>query len=170
MKHILIIVFTLCITSAMAQGSLEKGRAQFNAGLGFSTWGVPIYVGADFGVHEDITVGGKVSYRNYSNRFGNDRYSQSLTFIGANGNYHFNRLLTLPSEWDFYAGLTLGYYVWSNVKWNNSSQATFGGEASGIGADLQIGGRYFFNDKFGVNLEVGGGTGAGGSLGVTIKL
>jgi hypothetical protein len=170
MKHILIIIFTLCLTSAMAQGSLEKGKAQFNAGLGFSTWGVPVYVGFDVAVHEDITIGGRFSYRNYSHRYGGDRYSQSLSVIGFNGNYHFNRLLTLPSEWDVYAGATLGYYVWSDVKWRNSSQTTFGGEASGIGADIQIGTRYFFNDRFGVNLEFGGGTGAGGSLGITLKL
>ena len=171
MKQGLIIIFTLCLTSAMAQGSLDKGKAQFNAGLGFSTWGVPIYVGADFGVHEDITIGGRLSYRNNSERYGGYKYSQSLTVIGVNGNYHFNRLLKLPSEWDFYAGLTLGYYVWSDVKWTgNNGQVVYGGEASGVGADIQIGGRYYFNERFGVNLELGGGTGAGGSLGITYKL
>jgi outer membrane immunogenic protein len=170
MKQTLIIVFTLCLTSAMAQGSLEKGKAQLNAGFGFSTWGVPIYVGVDFGVHEDITVGGQLSYRNYAHSYVGDRYSQSLTVIGVNGNYHFNRILELPSEFDLYAGVTLGYYVWSDVRWKNNNQVVYGGEASGLGADIQVGGRYFFNDHFGINLELGGGTGAAGRFGITYKL
>lgn len=170
MKKILLFAFTLCSMSLFAQGSLEKGNAQLNAGFGLSTWGVPIYVGVDYAVHEDITVGGKVSYRNYSHRFANERYRQSLTTIGVNGNYHFNRIFELPSQWDLYAGITLGYYVWSDVRWsNNNGIATYGGEASGIGAGLQVGGRYFFNDRFAVNLEAGAGTGTGLDLGITYK-
>lgn len=156
--------------SVFAQGSLEKGKAQLNAGLGLSTWGVPVYVGFDYAVHEAITVGAKLSYRNYSTRYFNDRYRQSLTIIGVNGNYHFNQLLDLPSQWDLYGGLTIGYWIWSDVKWNNNNVTTFGGEASGIGAGIQVGGRYFFTERFGVNLEAGGGTGAGLDFGITYKL
>lgn len=158
------------VSALYAQAPLEKGGAQLNAGLGFSTWGVPVYVGADFGIHPAITIGPKLSYRKYNDKFLGGEYSQSLTVISFNGNYHFNELLNLTSQWNVYAGLSLGYYIWSDVKWNNNSNAAFGGEATGLGLDLQVGGRYFFNDKWALNLELGGGTGSGGSFGVTYKL
>lgn len=170
MKRFLVFAFVLCSASLFAQGSLEKGKAQVNAGIGLSTWGVPIYAAFDVGVHESITVGGKFSYRNYGHRYAGYKYSQSLTTIGVNGNYHFNQLLELPSEWDLYAGLTLGYYIWSDVKWSDGNNVVYGGEASGLGADVQVGARYFFNDRFAVNLELGGGTGSGVNFGITYKL
>lgn len=171
MKKVNFILILVMISSvAVAQGTLEKGAKQLNAGLGFSSLGVPIYVGVDFGVHEAITVGPRISYRKYSESVFGNKYSQSLTVISFNGNYHFNELLQLPAEWNVYAGLTLGYYVWSDVKWDNTTYNNFGGKSSGIGFDAQVGARYFFNDRFGVNLELGGGTGSGGIIGITYKL
>ena len=161
--NLIILVIIAGVTTSFAQGNLGKGGKQLNAGVGFSSFGVPIYVGLDFGVHESITIGPRVSYRNYSDNFGGINYSQSLTVLSFNGNYHFNNLLKIASPWDIYAGLTLGYYIW-NAKDNFS-----GAQASGIGLDAQIGVRYFFSDKFGINLEFGGGTGTGGNFGITYK-
>jgi len=162
MKRITLIVLMAFFgaTASWAQGTLGKGGTQLNAGFGFSGFGVPVYLGLDFGVHEDITIGPKVSYRNYRQRFGGTRYSQSLTVIGFNGNYHFNRLLQLPDQWDLYAGLTLAYYIWSSADFPTA-------EASGIGLEAQIGGRYFFAENFGINLEFGGGSISGGGIGIT---
>jgi len=40
-----------------------------------------------------------------------------------------------------------------------------------LGIGGQIGGRYYFTEKFGVNLEFGGGNAySGGKLGISIKL
>lgn len=161
-------LLSLLAILAWSQGTLDKGSKQLNAGLGFSGWGTPVYIGADFGIHEAITVGPRLSYRKYSSNYLVGRYSQSLTVISFNANYHFNSLLQLPSPWDLYAGLTLGYYIWSDVKWDNSAY-NYGGNSSGLGLDAQIGARYFFTDKLGVNLEFGGGTASGGSFGVTFK-
>lgn len=172
-KNYLIVVFTILGLSAVfAQGTLDKGGKQLNAGLGFSSFGTPVYVGLDFGVHEAITVGPRVSYRRYSENvpfFG--EYNQSLIALSFNGNYHFNALLELPDEFDLYAGLTLSYYVWSDAKFSNSAIPNNGnfGESSGVGFDAQIGGRYFFSDNFGVNLEFGGGSLSGGIIGITYK-
>lgn len=162
-------LLSLMVVLAWGQGTLDKGGMQLNAGLGFSSWGTPIYIGADYGVHEAITIGPKISYRKYSSNHLFGEYSQSLIVIGFNGNYHFNSLLKLPDPWDLYAGLTLGYYIWSDVTWENSTY-DFRGRSSGLGLDAQIGARYFFTEKFGVNLELGGGTAAGGGIGVTFKL
>lgn len=159
-----LIVFSMLAASvAFAQAPPGKGGKQLNAGIGFSSWGVPVHVGLDFGVHPDITIGPDISYRNYRYRAGGFKWDQSLTVIGFNGNYHFNTLLDIPSEWNFYAGLTLGYYIWSN------SENT-GAYGSGMGVSGQIGGRYFFSDKFGLHLELGGGRATGGTFGITLKL
>jgi outer membrane immunogenic protein len=170
MTHIIKMLIIGCIlvtTAASAQGTLGKGAKQLNAGFGFSDWGVPIYAGIDFGVHESITIGPKISFRNYAYKRSTYEYRQSLTVLSFNGNYHFNQLLNLPSPWDFYAGLTLGYYAWSSVR--TSSGVIYPGYASALGLDLQVGGRYFFSDKFGLNLEFGGGTSTGGGFGITYK-
>jgi hypothetical protein len=158
------------VTYLNAQAPLGKGGKQFNAGLGFSNWGVPIYAGLDFGVHPDITIGPQVSFRSYSERYRDFpggtkyRYNHSIFVLAFTGNYHFNTLLEIPEQWNVYAGLTLGYYIWT------SPSDYPGNRGSGIGLDAQIGGRYFFSEKFGVNLEFGGGTTSGGKIGVTIKL
>jgi outer membrane immunogenic protein len=164
MKKITTIVLFVLLgaTASFAQSPLGNGGKQLNAGFGFSNFGLPVYLGLDFGVHKDITIGPRLSYRSYNYRFNNNSYNQSLTVLSFNGNYHFDSLFELPSEWNIYAGLTMGYYLWSS--------AEFGGQASGIGLDGQVGVRYFLSDKFGLNLEFGGGTGTGGTFGITYLL
>ncbi len=161
--NFLILLIAFGVTTSFAQGTLGKGGKQLNAGVGFSNFGVPIYVGLDFGVHESVTIGPRISYRTHSETFSGTKFKNNLTVIGFNGNYHFNQLLELPGEWDLYAGLTLGYYIWS------TETDYAGANASGIGLDGQVGARYFFSDNFGLNLEFGGGTGNGGSFGITYK-
>lgn len=158
-KNILLLgFFTFFLLSASAQGSLEKGNFQLNAGLGFSNSGIPIYFGADYGLLDDVTIGGEISYRSTTYQ----RVSYSSLGIITNGNYHFNRLLKLPSEFDVYAGANVGYYHWSNT--NSLADPYY---SSGLGWGLQTGARYFFNDNFGVNFELGGGNTVSGKIGIT---
>ncbi len=169
MKNKVLLLATLFVAgflSVNAQAPIGIGEAQINAGLGFSGWGVPVYGGVDFGVHEDITVGGEVSFRSYKDSWAGTNYNHSIIGLAANGNYHFNRLLEIPKEWDVYGGLTLGYFIWS------ANNAGYGGsQSSGLGLGIQVGGRYYFNQKFGVNLELGGGSAtSGGKIGVSIRL
>lgn len=153
----------MAIFSLKAQAPIQPGEMQLNAGLGLSTYGTPVYGGLEFGVANNISVGGEVSFRKYGKYAA---YSPSITTIAAIGNYHFNELLDIPSQWDLYAGLSLGYSMWSDnnkydYSWFKGSGAYFTG---------QIGGRYFFSDKFGVNLELGGGNYSGGKIGITLKI
>jgi hypothetical protein len=139
---------------------------QVNAGFGVSGWGVPIYVGADYGVYDlegnlgNITAGGELSYRhwNYSNY-----YKYSIIGISVNGNWHFGELINMPSKVDTYAGLSLGYTIWSA----NHEGLSYG---SGLYFAGQAGARYFFTDKLGAQIEAGGGTVSGLKLGITYKL
>ncbi len=164
MKKISIIILLSFITifTTSAQSPLVKGGKQLNAGLGFSGWGVPIYVGMDFGVYKDITVGFEGSFRSHNERIGGTNYGSTIFGISGNGNYHFNTLLEIPSKWDVYAGLNLGYYFWS------TSSNYQGSGASGLGLNAQVGARYFFKNNFGLNLEFGGGNAfSGGKFGIT---
>jgi outer membrane immunogenic protein len=159
MKKLIFGLLLLGATSIMAQSPISPGQKQLNAGFGISTWGLPVYVGVDFGVAQDFSLGGVVSYRGYNDGFGD----WSIMTFGMNGNYHFDNLLDLSSDWNVYGGLTLGYYVW------NTPNGYTGNQNSGLGLDAQIGTRYFFSKSFAANLELGGGTIGGGKLGITKK-
>lgn len=155
----------LTLAVAYCQNPLPVGKAQFNIGLGLSEWGVPVYGGLDFGVHKDITIGGELSFRSYRENWKNNRYRHSIIGISGNANYHFNTIMHIPSQYDFYAGVNLGYYSW------RSPDGYYGDHTSGVGLAAQIGGRYYFTNKVGLNLEFGGGNAfSGGKIGLTIKL
>jgi len=159
---IIILLSVIFVLAVNAQSPLAKGGKQLNAGIGFSGWGVPIYVGMDFGVYKDVTVGFEGSFRSYNERIAGTNYGSTIIGFSGNGNYHFNSLLEIPNQWDVYAGLNLGYYFWT------ISSDYPGTEASGIGLGAQIGGRYFFKNNFGLNLEFGGGNSiSGGKFGIT---
>lgn len=148
-----------------AQSPLPKGKSQLNVGLGFSGWGVPFYVGIDHAVHKDVTIGGEFSYRGYNERWRDADYRRSITGFAMNGNYHFNSLLDISPDWDLYAGLNIGFFVW------NSPREYRGPNTSGLGLGAQVGGRYYFSNKAGINLEFGGGNAfSGGKFGFTFKL
>lgn len=166
MKKLIFLTLLIPVVSfSFAQAPLSMGQNQFNAGLGFSSWGLPVYVGFDHGVHPDITVGGEISFRSFSERFKGYDYNHTVIGIAGNGNYHFNRILQIPKDWDFYAGLNVGFYIW-----NNPSDYP-GDHTSGLGLGAQIGGRYYFNRRVGINLEFGGGNAfSNGKIGVTWKI
>jgi len=162
MKIICIILF-LTSTIVLSVEAQEKPGAQLNAGFGLSSWGIPIYAGADFGVAPDVTVGFEGSFRSYDQNY-NGVNASTIIGIAGNGNYHFNRLLKIPPKFDFYAGMNLGFYFWSTPR-NYPGSGT-----SGIGLGAQVGGRYFFTRNFGLNLEFGGGNAfAGGKFGITYR-
>jgi len=158
-------VFAIASLSMSGQSTEPVRSTQLNFGVGLSGWGIPVYAGLDFGVSKNITVGAEVSYRSYRENWHEYYYDHSIFGFSGNGNYHFNSILNIPPRWDFYAGLNLGFYVWS------SPNDYYGDHASGIGLGGQIGGRYFFSQRFGINLEFGGGNAfSGGKFGLTFKL
>ena len=167
MKKLFFTIILLIAASAMfaQQSPIAKGQAQINLGVGFSSWGIPLYAGFDYGVHKDITLGAELSFRSYNDNWHNDKYRHSIFGVLGNANYHFNTILNIPSNWDFYAGLNLGFYSWS------SPNGYDGSHNSGIGLGAQVGGRYYFNNKVGINLEFGGGNSlSGGKFGLSIKI
>ena len=167
----LLIVCVFASNGIFAQVPLDKGEVQFNAGVGASGWGIPIYFGVDFGIARDWTLGGEISFQSqndsYYNNNKNYKYKSNAVGIGVNGNYHFNRIMDIPSNFDFYAGPSVTFFIWDykDDKYDNNYNHP---DNASVGLGVQVGGRYFFTDKFGVNLEFGGGTATGGAkVGVT---
>lgn len=166
MKKLLIMAI-LVLTSGVlfSQNQSQRGKTQLNLGVGFSGWGIPLYIGFDHGVSNDITLGAELSYRAYNENWHQDKYHHSIVGLSGNANYHFNRILNIPPQWDFYAGLNLGFFFWS------SPEHYDGDHTSGIGLGGQVGARYYFNNKVGINLEFGGGNAfSGGKIGLTFVL
>ncbi len=171
MKKIVFLIIALAVTTLTFGQRVEKGETQINAGVGFSTggWGMPVYAGFDFGVHPDITVGGVLSYMQKTYNYGHNYKNTGRWFgLGAKGDYHFNTILNIPNEWDVYAGLTLAYNHFSYSDDWDSGYTSY--DNSGIGFGIQIGGRYYFSDNLGINLELGGASiASGGKIGISFK-
>jgi len=164
-KYLLTVGLVILISLAFAQNPIGQGQTQLNLGVGLSSWGIPIYGGLDFGISNDFSLGAELSYRAYREHYNNHDYDRSVIGISGNGNYHFNRVLNIPRNWDFYAGLNIGFYVWDDP------DDYHGDNTSGLGLGAQVGMRYYFTDSFGVNLEFGGGNAfSGGKLGLSFKL
>jgi opacity protein-like surface antigen len=164
MKKYLLIISLAFSSILSAQSPIEVGQMQFNGGFGFSNYGLPVYAGLDFGFREDISLGGEISFRSYNDKVVGGSYKTSLIGFAANTNYHFNTLLDIPSEYDVYAGLNIGFYVW------NSNFDYPGKKTSGLGLGLQIGGRYYFTDNWAANLQLGGGNAtSGGKIGISYR-
>jgi outer membrane immunogenic protein len=159
------LVIILSANSTYSQTTTSVNKNQLNIGVGLSSWGVPIYIGIDHSVHPDFTIGGEFTYRSYREKWNSKYYSHNVMGFSGNVNYHFNTLLSIPRKWDFYAGLNIGFFVWGSPNDYN------GHHNSGLGLGGQIGGRYYFSNKIGINLEFGGGNAfSGGKIGITIKL
>ena len=169
-KTLAVLGLFLATATASAQ-ALGQNKFQINGGVGLSGWGVPVYLGADFGVARDVTIGAVVSYRSITESYGYYKFRETGIGIDFNGNYHFNRLLKIPNNFDFYAGATLAYYNWSHKVKDVDYEVNYSGSrSSGIGFGLQVGGRYFFTKNLGLNLQFGGGIHTvGGRLGLTYR-
>jgi len=164
-KIILGVAFAMISTFSFSHSPMHDGGSQLNVGVGFSDIGTPFYIGLDFGVAPDITLGGEFSYRGYRENWNNNYYDHNIMGFSGNGNYHFNTLLGISPRWDFYAGLNVGFYVW------NSPDTYNGSYSSGLGLGGQVGGRCYLTNKVALNLEFGGGNAfSGGKLGLTVKI
>ncbi len=153
------------------------GKAQFNpftnerklftAGIGISDWGMPLFATYEHPVADNVTVGGRLSFQSKLETH-IYKWKHNIVGVNARGSYHFNELLNAPAEWDFYAGASMGYYLW-NTKYTGQGLFVYSGQGkSGFNIDAHVGARYFIQDNFGLSVELGGGSVlAGGTVGLT---
>lgn len=129
--------------------SAFSANAQAQKYLNFGGLGTGLYAGIEFPIGSLITVGPQVS----------TNYEFDNLVFAAKGNFYFDDLFELTSPWDVYAGANVGWRVDNDN--NDNSGANWG---------AQIGARWFWSDKWGLNAEFGGGSGVIGGLGVTMKM
>ena len=147
-KKLFFLVAVLCFLGlgAQAQGTMSKGQLVGSLKVGFSDYGLPLGLSADYGVvsgfingNAAVSVGGEVGV------YISDVYTHLS--LAARGNFHYEFVDNL----DTYVGLNLGVL----------------GRSFALNGHL--GARYYFG-KFGVNVEFGmGNHAAGGTLGVSMK-
>ena len=172
MKVFKLILFSFLLFSiqATAQSPIYKGDQQLSLGLGFSDWGIPVFATYEHCVTQDLTIGGDLSYRSYNERW--NKYDWRHHIIGMAGvvNYHFTRILEIPENIDLYAGANIGFMLYDTYDGPDGIDYD-GNSVSGLGLGIQLGGRYYFNDKIGVMLQLGGGnTAANARIGASFRL
>jgi len=180
MKRILLIsVLTILVLSiSFSQMAYKKGDQVINLGLGigglagaYGTGSIAITGGYEYGVTENISLGGVVGYSSSSETFYGD-YGWKYTYIiiGARGAYHAD-LFHNPNI-DTYGGILLGYNIVSSKA--TGSLPYFGYYSSGASASFLeygvfVGGRYYFNPKWAIQAELGYGLGIL-NVGIAYKL
>ncbi|MFM9945724.1 MAG: hypothetical protein ACKVQB_10880 [Bacteroidia bacterium] len=157
-KYLITLFLSILGTTVLAQYHLDKGKIQLNVGVGFSSWGKPIYGAIDYGLKKDISLGTEISYRNLVKK--SDAF-YIVKGVSGNINYHFGKVLNLPKDIDIYGGLNVGFFQWQSGnlqsnKWNTG---------------LQAGARYFFKNNLAIHLEAGiGNAFSAGKIGLTFIL
>ena len=175
-SKVLLFLMVSVLFSFSAKAQFEEGQSDINLGVGFVTFGLngdgalPISVSYEYGINENISVGGFAGYVSSTEDFSGSGfdYTWKYTYIivGVRGAYH----KELVDGIDTYAGILLGY---------NAASATFEGDESiksfitepsvgGIAYGIYAGGRYHFTDNIGAFLELGYGISAV-NLGLTFK-
>lgn len=147
-KKLLFLVAVFCFLGlgVQAQSTMSKGQLVGSLKVGFSDYGLPLGISADYGVvsgfingNAAVSVGGEVGV------YISDAYTHLS--LAARGNFHYEFVNNL----DTYLGLNLGL-VGRNFALNG-----------------HLGARYYFG-KVGVGLEFGmGNHAAGGTIGVSMK-
>ena len=146
----LMILFSAGLNAQMdGTAPLARGEKQINFGVGLSNWGLPVYFSVDFAVHKDVTLTPEIHMRLPT---WYDDFSGGVMF---KADYHWNYLIGIPRDWDFYSGLRLGINFGDDV-------------FPDLG--LQVGGRWYWNETWGLNLEFAGGAGFGATFGLSARL
>lgn len=128
---------------------LAKGEKQINFGAGIYQKGMPMYFSVDFAIHKDITLTPEV---HAVFPFPDEKFKGGVMM---KADYHWNYLIGIPANWDFYAGARAG------VSFGKDIYPDLG---------IQVGGRWYWSSKWGMNLELAAGTGFGLTFGLSVKL
>ena len=139
------LLFILALTLSFANSNAQA-RQELNFGL--------IGINYEIPVHEDITIAPGIG----------TNLDLDYLNLGVKGNYYFDNLLGISDDaWDVYGGANVGYSVYIGDGDDDKSDLDLG---------LQVGGRWFWNDKWGVYVELAGGniSGLSPGIGITMKL
>ncbi len=154
-----VVIAVLCLLVSTGNAQYEKGKSYLGPRIGIGVNGSSLAFGAgyEYGVTDEISIGGLVDYYQYSYTAWSD-WGGKYTYIiiGAQGNYHFGKTLKWDSKLDPFAGVVIGYesITW---KWNDQSWGAFSPTSSGITFGGQAGLRYFLSPSLALYGQVGFG-------------
>ncbi|WP_133085503.1 hypothetical protein [Winogradskyella aurantia] len=141
-KITLLLLFVLMFATT---SMYSQARTELNFGIIGANYEIP--------VSDDITIA----------PFAGTNLDLDWLTLGVKANYYFDNLFDLTDDaWDVYGGAGAGYAFYNGD----------GNDDNDLDIGLHVGGRWFWNDKWGIYLEFGGGNtqGATGGLGLTVKL
>lgn len=162
------ILFFMVTTSSFAQfNPYSENTKMVTVGIGASFYGIPVYLRYEQPIIDNVSIGGSLSYQSRTRYDGYYDWKHTNVGIVGRGSYHFNELLNATDEWDFYAGVSLGYYF-ENHKYDGIGNPIYRGSGYG-GFDIgpHVGARYFVTDNIGLNAEMVASSNYGGTIGVT---
>jgi hypothetical protein len=137
---------TLLLVLLVGLFAVDSAYSQATSQLNFGLIGVAY----DIPVAENVAI----------SPFAGTNFNLDWLTLGVKGNYYFDNIIGMTDPWDFYAGANLGYGI--GIGNDNDGDIALG---------LQVGGRWFWNEKWGLYLELGGGNlGGTGGLGLTMRL
>jgi len=153
--------------------SIQPKKFIINAGIGFGSYEgnltvPPLSLIVDYPLPLGglpFTVGGMFGFTMSRYEYGNNSNTWTGIAIAGRFGYHPNFGV---KNLDVYANLSLGYYIFT-VEYKtryNSWKA----DASAFYLGINLGARYFFNEKFGAFLEVGYSNLSYATVGVSVKL
>jgi len=112
-KFVLIFTLSIMITGLMAQNRgvapLAKGNKQLNFSSGISQKGIPAFFSVDFALHKDVTLTPEV---HAVFPFPDEKFKGGVMM---KADYHWNYLMGIPANWDFYTGGNLGAKLYDIV-------------------------------------------------------
>jgi hypothetical protein len=158
LKKLLLIV--LLSISAIAFGQFTAKKSYLGPSLGFSFLGSTPEFGAnyEYAIDKNMAIGGIFRYLSYSS---ND-WNYTYTFLGAQGNYHFDKLF-MSNKWDPFVGLVLGFNSYSS-SWKGFGPSWGATGSGGLYLSGHASLRYWINPDFGVQARLNVGNYNSGGL------
>ena len=139
-------ILTMIALSGVMLFGANTVSAQAQKYLNVGGAGTGLYASIEFPLSSVITI---------APQFSTD-YNFGKFVISAKGNYYFDDVFGVGDAWDVYAGANAGWRIDNNN--------------DGFAWGVQVGARWFWSDKWGINGEFGGGSGVLGGVGLTMKM
>jgi len=159
---LLVSSFSLAQTTSL----FKKGGLYITPQIGLNSLSIPIGVSVEYGLTENIGVGGTATYWGWSYDYG----KASVIVVSAEALYHFTKI-NVP-KLDVYGGAGLGYGIYSFSWGSGFGEGYASTGTSGLDLGIILGARYYFQPKIAVSLRImnsliGSWSTFGAALGVT---
>lgn len=167
----IVLAVLLVASFSMAQtGPLfKKAGLYVTPQIGLNSLSIPIGASVEYGLTENIGIGGTVTYWGWSYDYG----KATVIVVSAEALYHLTKI-NIP-KLDLYGGAGLGYGIYS-FSWGSGYGSGYADTGtSGLDLGIIIGARYYFQPKMAVSLRImsallGSWSSVGASIGVTFAI